>query len=862
MKRNASNMVFFSKKINYTLIYASFFMQFYLISTPSSAAEAWFNPRLLSEDANAVADLSNFEKGQELPSGFYQVDIYLNDIYQHTTEIEFSFDNTKKKMVPCLTPDFVSTLPIKYADSYNVMTKACPTIQDIIPSSMALLNVGQQRLDITIPQAYLVRNPRGYISPTLWNDGITAGIVNYAYSGGNYNYQGDWSTRHFLNLRSGINLGAWRLRDYSTWSYNKTKHSTTSDYNHLQTTLGRDLVGLKSRLLIGDNYTNSSLYDSTSFRGLQLTSEDTMLPDSERNFAPTVRGIAKSTAVVTISQNGYEIYQETVPAGPFAINDLNSVSTGGELYVTIKEADGSVQSFSLPWTQVPNMQRKGNIKYAVSAGEVRGNNSDIKKSNFIQGDIYYGLYDDLTLTGGTQLSHRYNAFTLGLSKSLGELGAISFNVTQANSTLPDNSKHSGQKYNLIYQKNINQTNTDIQLAGYIYSTRSFYDFNTSNYKEVHYTPSKNHDDEIIDQDYRYYYDLNYRPKGKVSLNLSQQLFDGSLYISAEKHSYWNTNKTEDLLQAGYSSNYNRISYSINYSYNDFSLYRKTDQAISFNLSLPLNLFLSPDSTEIYKNSFISNSFTSNLNGSMNNRINLSGTALNEDALNYNLSQGYNKNKKHQIYDSSISGSYYSPWFTSGAGYSYSNDNSQLYYNISGGILMHSDGITFGQSLNQSAALIKAPGAKYIPISGERGLYTDSRGYAIVSNITNYRNNRIALDVNKLPDNVEIENSIVNVIPTNQAIVAANFSPIIGHKAFINIYYNHKYVPFGSTATVRGTKSTSFVGDNGELYISGLSEEGIIDVKWGSSADEECTVHYKLPDDADSKQSSSFTAICQ
>ncbi len=859
---NGSNIIFFQKKINLKLIYASFFLQLFTASNYSFAGEVWFNPRLLSEDTSAVADLSTFEKGQEIPSGIYQVDIYLNDIYQNSAELEFNFDRITEKMTPCLTPEFVNTLPIKISDTHDVTNKACHSIQDIIPGSATLFDVGKQKLDITLPQAYLIRNSRGYISPKLWDDGITAGIANYSYSGGNYDYSGEWSTRHFLNLRSGLNIGAWRLRDYSTWSYNKTKNNTNSTYNHLQTTLGRDLISLKSRLLVGDSYTNSSLYDSTGFRGIQLTSEDTMLPDSQRNFAPTVRGIAKSTAVVTISQNGYDIYQETVPAGPFVINDLNSVSTGGDLYVTIKEADGSTQSFSLPWTQVPNMQRKGNIKYAINAGEVRENSSYTKKSNFIQGEFYYGLYDDLTLSGGTQLSSRYNAFTLGSSKGLGDLGAVSFNITQANSTLPDASKHSGQKYNLIYQKNISQTDTDIQLAGYFYSTRGFYDFNTSNYKEVKYTPSKNHDDGIIDQDYRYYYDLNYRPRGKASLNLSQQLFGGSLYISAENISYWNTHKTEDLLQAGYSSSYNGVSYNLNYTYNDFSLYHKKDQAISVSLSLPLNLLLTPNSDDLYKNSYVSNSFTSNLNGSINNRVNLSGTALDEDSLNYNISQGYNKNKQHQIYDSSISGSYYSPWFTSGAGYSYSKDNSQLYYNVSGGVLAHSGGITFGQSLNQSAALVKAPGAKYIPISGERGLYTDSNGYAIVPHITNYRNNRIALDVNKLPDNVEIENSILNVIPTNQAIVVANFSPIVGHKAFISIVYNNKPVPFGSTATVRGTKSTSFVGDDGELYISGLANKGSIDVKWGNTINEECSFNYAIPDGADSKPIINFTSTCQ
>ncbi|XNM73747.1 fimbria/pilus outer membrane usher protein [Escherichia coli] len=45
-----------------------------------------------------------------------------------------------------------------------------------------------------------------------------------------------------------------------------------------------------------------------NFRGAQLASDDNMLPDSQRGFAPVIHGIARGTAQVTIKQNGYDIY--------------------------------------------------------------------------------------------------------------------------------------------------------------------------------------------------------------------------------------------------------------------------------------------------------------------------------------------------------------------------------------------------------------------------------------------------------------------------------------------------------------------------------------------------------------------------
>ncbi|SUC40391.1 fimbrial outer membrane usher protein [Proteus mirabilis] len=65
-----------------------------------------------------------------------------------------------------------------------------------------------------------------------------------------------------------------------------------------------------------------------------------MLPDSMRGFAPTIKGIANSNAIVTVKQNGFVIYQISVPPGAFEIKDLYATSSSGNLDVTIKENNG------------------------------------------------------------------------------------------------------------------------------------------------------------------------------------------------------------------------------------------------------------------------------------------------------------------------------------------------------------------------------------------------------------------------------------------------------------------------------------------------------------------------------------------
>lgn len=53
---------------------------------------------------------------------------------------------------------------------------------------------------------------------------------------------------------------------------------------------------------MGDGNTGSDIFDGVGFRGVRLYSSDNMYPDSQQGFAPTVRGIARTAAQLTIRQ--------------------------------------------------------------------------------------------------------------------------------------------------------------------------------------------------------------------------------------------------------------------------------------------------------------------------------------------------------------------------------------------------------------------------------------------------------------------------------------------------------------------------------------------------------------------------------
>lgn len=449
-------------------------------------AEYYFNPRFLSNDLAESVDLSAFTKGREAPPGTYRVDIYLNDEFMASRDITFIADDNNADLIPCLSTDLLVSLGIKKsalldnkehsADKHVPDNSACTPLQDRLADASSEFDVGQQHLSLSVPQIYVGRMARGYVSPDLWEEGINAGLLNYSFNGNSINNRSNHnagkSNYAYLNLQSGINIGSWRLRDNSTWSYNSgsSNSSDSNKWQHINTSAERDIIPLRSRLTVGDSYTDGDIFDSVNFRGLKINSTEAMLPDSQHGFAPVIHGIARGTAQVSVKQNGYDVYQTTVPPGPFTIDDINSAANGGDLQVTIKEADGSIQTLYVPYSSVPVLQRAGYTRYALAMGEYRSGNNLQSSPKFVQASLMHGLKGNWTPYGGMQIAEDYQAFNLGIGKDLGLFGAFSFDITQANTTLADDTRHSGQSVKSVYSKSFYQTGTNIQVAGYRYST--------------------------------------------------------------------------------------------------------------------------------------------------------------------------------------------------------------------------------------------------------------------------------------------------------------------------------------------------------------------------------------------------------
>lgn len=826
-----------------------------LLCSSNAMADTYFNPAFLSEDVASVADLSRFEQGKQQPGQYYS-DIYVNEQFVLAQDIEFidasESIQASSGLIPCLNIELLQQFNISPDKLSLVTDERCVFLNELIPEAIVGFNFNTQRLDINIPQAWLTNQVKGYIPVSEWDQGINAATLNYSFSGNN----DDDGNNQFLLLNSGINLGAWRFRNNSSWVHNRYKDQTHQQWSSISSYAQRALIPLKSELIIGDSHSSSAVYDSLGFRGIRLYSAEQMYPDTLQGFAPTVRGIANSRARISVKQNGYVVYQTQVPPGPFVLSDLSPTMSSGDLEVNIEEEDGSSRSFQVPYSTIPILQREARIKYDLLMGDYRSGHPAQDNPFFIQATVLGGFSHGVTLYNGTQLSENYKAFTAGMGKNFGRMGALSVDGTHAKTTLADDSKYSGQSYRFLYAKSLNDWGTTFHLLGYRYSTKGFYTLDEAAYNSITSetdTPLWNASNQTIysPQDQ---HNLNYRRKGRFQFNMNQRLSNyGSLYISTNFQNYWNTDLKNQNYQVGYANHWRSLNYSLSWSLTESLGLSDRDQMLALNLSMPMSaLFKSKsNSKRLIDQTYMSANVSQNSNGNTVWQTGLSGTLLEDRNLSYTLMQHYNDVSE---YAASAAFQYKTPYANFGAGYSSSNSNSNTHYEVSGGILAHANGVTFGQPLGDTNILVQAPGAVHVALENQTGVSTDYRGYAVMPYATVYRKNRVALDTNTMRDNTEILNNVKSVVPTQGAIVRASFDTKIGYRVLLNIQHQDRSVPFGASIVEKNSGVMSIVGEQGQAYLSGLPLKGLIVVEWGNRADAQCSAHYDLSNDKPAQES--------
>ena len=382
----------------------------------------------------------------------------------------------------------------------------------------------------------------------------------------------------------------------------------------------------------------------------------------------------------------------------------------------------------------------------------------------------------------------------------------------------------GQSWRAQYAKDFPLTNTTVTLASYRYSTSGFYTF-----QEALDQRNNSYDDDSI-----YSYRDSYNRRSRLQLNLSQSLQSwGSVYANAYQQDYWGMEGHERSVSLGYSSSWQGVNWSLNYSLTKTPS-TTNDQQFSISMNVPLSRWLA--------NAWGTYTLTSSKNGNSAHQVGVSGTLLEDNNLNYNLQQTYTDNDVG--YGAYLSSRYRTSVGEFSANYSYQKDSKQWGYGAQGSVVAHSQGITLGQSIQDAFAIVHITDGDNVKIQNSRGVYTDYWGNAIVPTLTNYRRNTITVNTQGR-DDIDIQDASLDVVPTKGAVLKADFTARSGKRALLTLKHGQSVVPFGALLSMDGT--TSIVGDDGEVYVTGLKGTQRIEVQWGNTAQTKCTGSVSVPE---------------
>ncbi|PRE40384.1 fimbria/pilus outer membrane usher protein [Burkholderia multivorans] len=775
-----------------------------VVGSQSHATE--FNSSFLSIDGTTDVDLSQFSQADFTLPGEYMLEVQVNDLFYGLQPIEFVALDASGAGKPCLRAELVAQFGLKPSLAKELPRfhgGRCVDLAAIEGVTVRYLK-GDGRLRITIPQAALEFTDGTYLPPERWSDGIAGAMLDYrviANTNRSFGSGGRQTNAVQAYGTIGANWGAWRVRgDYQAQSNvgNTVYADRTFRFSRLYAF--RALPSIQSTVTFGDDYLSSDIFDTFALTGASIRSDDRMLPPSLRGYAPLISGVARTNATVTVSQQGRVLYVTRVSPGAFALQNINT-SVQGTLDVAVEEEDGSVQRFQVTTAAVPFLARTGQFRYKAAVGKPRRFGGAGITPFFGFGEAAYGLPFDVTVYGGFIAASGYTSIALGVGRDFGTFGAVSADVTHARARLWWNgaTRH-GNSYRINYSKHFDGLDADVRFFGYRFSERDY-----TNFAQFSGDPTA--------------YGLA-NSKQRYSATMSKRFGDTSAYFSYDQTTYWERASEQRVgvtLTRAFSVGALR---NLNVSVSAFRTQSAgaSGNQVSVTATLPIG----------GRHTVTSNLTTGNGSTSVN-----AGYLYDDPAgRTYQISAGTTDGR------ASANASFRqrtSAYQLTAQASTVANGYAAASLEVDGSLVATQYGIAAHANGNagDTRLLVSTDGVRDVPLSGTL-THTDSRGYAVLDGISPYNVYDAAVNVEKLPLEVQVSNPIQRMVLTDGAIGFVQFSAARGSNLYLTLTdAAGKPLPFGaSVQDAANGKELGIVGEGGAAYLTQVQPKSSLVVRAG------------------------------
>lgn len=199
----------------------------------------------------------------------------------------------------------------------------------------------------------------------------------------------------------------------------------------LDTTYTRDFPDQLETLTVGDAISDPGSWgNAVRFAGVRWSRNFALRPDLLTTPLLSTGGTATVPSTVDVFVNNQLASSSQLPAGPFVIDKLPTVSGTGDVSVVVRDALGREQVLTQSFYSSTALLAKNLSQYSLNVGSVRDDYalaSDHYGAVLAEGSYRRGISDDLTLEGhGEFLAGDAHAAGLNAAYGLGHFAVVNF----------------------------------------------------------------------------------------------------------------------------------------------------------------------------------------------------------------------------------------------------------------------------------------------------------------------------------------------------------------------------------------------------------------------------------------------------
>ncbi len=530
-------------------------------------------------------------------------------------------------------------------------------------------------------------------------------------------------------------------------------------------------------LYVGDSFSTPGLWgNSVDFGGIQWGTNFGTQPAFITFPLPSTTGEAKVPSVIDLYLNNALIDTETVPSGPFTINEIPIIDGAGNLSIVTTDILGRQQIVEVPYYGATNLLKPGLHDYSIDIGFIRENfgieSNDYGNFMTVLTDEYgineqltsewraEGLIEQQTLgAGANYLFNQYGVFTMATAASQSELGI-------------------GGLAEFGFQR---QAIDEINYGFNLIST-------TDKFTQIGFG------------------------EGQAAPAFQGQYFVGT------------TVGVGRSLAVNYIQQNNRTTQHLGFISANY--YQNIGNEWALNVSA-LTHVKGPSNNGVFVT--FSRLFgmytTANIGANAQSGYDTQGTVQLNQALPLSPGWGYNLYAapgENENYQASLSAQ--SDYGTYSAGFAEQNGQTGYQLQTQGSVAMIDNDFYLARRLGNSFGVVQVPGQEDIQVYNYNQVIgeTNEDGKLFMPNLLPYQNNSVGIEPNDLPIDVEIQTSQVNVIPYFQSGLLVTFPIDSVRSAIVRLVDVHgQALPAGTMIEHIDKNNIMIVAEQGEAYLTRL-----------------------------------------